>query len=275
MKSGKQWLNTAAACVQGASHVKNNLPCQDALKIDNTGEYCIIAVSDGHGSDRCKYSAEGAQFAVDVACDILSNILKEKDTAYGTISANRDIWLPKQIEKKWKSAVEKIHEGREEAFDCLLYGATLLALAVTKDFIFALQLGDGDILSVDEGDGGEPLVDWFIPPDERIGNETDSLCQDSCWQYMRSRLIHKEQGYMPAMFLMSTDGYSNSFNTGEGFKKAGADFYNMWVSYGLKYIHENLEGWLIESSTKGSGDDIAMALICNRRSVDLINDLLT
>ena len=63
------------------------------------------------------------------------------------------------------------------------------------------------------------------------------------------------------MFLLSTDGYSNSFYNNEGFKKAGADFYKLWHDEGKDYVENNIGGWLSESSAQGSGDDITLALL--------------
>lgn len=232
------------------------MPCQDALRVERAKDCHIVAISDGHGSASCPYSDEGARVAVDTACAVFASIINKGDP-FTTISSNKDIWLPKQIEQKWKSTVSDLHavKGREEEFSYELYGATLLAMVVSDDFVFALQLGDGDILSVNEG------VDWFIPPDGGLGPETNSLCQDDCWQYMKTRIIPLPPGEAGPMFMLSTDGYANSFSSDSGFKQAGSDFYGLWKDEGPGYIEENLNGWLMESSAQGSGDDIALALI--------------
>jgi hypothetical protein len=65
----------------------------------------------------------------------------------------------------------------------------------------------------------------------------------------------------PLMFLLSTDGYANSFSESAGFIKAGADIYNLWRDNGADYVEEHLEDWLKHSSNLGSGDDITMALL--------------
>ena len=280
---GRTWAVTGA-CVRGASHIKNDLPCQDALRIENIGAYRIIALSDGHGSASCPYSDEGSQAAVDAVYAIFGSIIMGKGDPYHTIAANKDIWLPKQIEQHWKSAVQTIHQNKEQGlnmpdFSHELYGATLLTLIAAEDFIFALQLGDGDILSIQIADGaGEAdgadganqadeaqqnnlQVDWVLPPSDTLGPETNSLCQEDCWQYMKTRIIPLAAGEKAPMFFLSTDGYANSFSNDEGFKKAGADFYELWNNKGLMYIKDNLESWLIESSVQGSGDDITAALV--------------
>jgi len=268
MKSGNRLPDThhrnwsiTGGCVRGAAHVKNDMPCQDALRIENTKRYPIVSISDGHGSAKCPYSDEGSKAAVDTACTVFGSILESKSDPFHTISANKDIWLPKQIEEHWKGSVYAIHKDKErkEDFSYELYGATLLTLVAADDFVFALQLGDGDILSVED----ESRVDWAIPPDDSLGPETHSLCQDDCWQYMKTRIVPLSPGVKSPMFFMSTDGYANSFYNDDGFKQAGTDFYKLWHNEGLGFIEDNLEGWLMESSAQGSGDDISMALVVN------------
>lgn len=276
-KTGKRrrWITTGG-CVQGASHIRNGQPCQDALSIKSNKNYHVISVSDGHGSAQCPFSDDGAQAAVEVAYFVFDSIFKSKDP-FNTFVVNKDIWIPKQIEQHWKNTVALLHGTRPVPFSYELYGATLLTLAITDDFVFALQLGDGDILAIEPVSTGNEMkngqlqsgllqkeeiqVDWIIPPEIRIGSETESLCQTDAWQYMKARIIPLGPEDTAPMFLLSTDGYANSFNSNEGFKKAGADFYNLWKEEGLSFIEDNLEGWLMESSAQGSGDDIAVALI--------------
>lgn len=287
----RNW-QTVGGCVQGASHIRNAKPCQDALRIDNKLPLHIISLSDGHGSAACPYSDEGAKVAVDTAFFVFSSIFKGKDP-YHTISTNKDIWLPKQIEQHWKNTIKGLHQvkGRDlppdgEEFPYELYGATLLTMVLTDDFVFALQLGDGDILSIEELDEFEDSqnvlnenarnknaedenfeetrkfhIDWVIPPDDSLGPETNSLCQTDCWQHMKTRIIHLEPGKRSPVFLLSTDGYANSFYNNDGFKKAGADFYKLWHDEGKDYIESNIGGWLSESSAQGSGDDITLAIV--------------
>lgn len=273
MKSGRNW-RVIGKCIRGASHIRNDMPCQDALRIENAKKYHIIALSDGHGSSSCPYSDEGAKAAVDTAVSVFSSIFSKEDPLQ-TISANKDIWLPKQIEQHWKNAVRDIHKLKERDeepdFPYELYGATLLVLVVTDTFTCALQLGDGDILSIepvsdseieDNDNNTQNLrISWVIPPDDNLGPETNSLCQDDCWKHMQTKIIALDSENKGAMFLLSTDGYANSFYNDDGFKKAGADFYNLLNEQGLTYIEDNLEGWLMESSAQGSGDDITMALV--------------
>jgi hypothetical protein len=287
MKSGKpgtsrHW-NTIGQVVRGAIHVRQDKPCQDALHLKtasgSAGHYAIACVADGHGSDRCPHSDEGAQAAVLTASSLLASILDgpaPSGDAFSILSAHKDIWLPKQLETQWKSAVKTIHEERErplineEPFPYELYGTTLLALAATESFIFAMQIGDGDILMVDrEAINREPTdveaadyePRWVFPPNFAAGEDTYSLCMEQAWQYVRTIILPWDSAQGPQMFLLSTDGYANSFTSTSGFLKAGADIYKLLRENGMSYVEENLANWLTQSSVDGSGDDIAMALI--------------
>ena len=268
MKSGnssqtpaKRWA-AAGAVVQGALHIRNDKPCQDALIIPKSedGSFAIACVADGHGSASCPYSDEGALEAVRLVSKLLKDIMEQGiQEAHSTLTACKDIRLPKQIETMWNRLTETLHEnkGRTEGYSSTLYGTTLLAALATDDFLFALQIGDGDILLVDT-DG---LARHVFPDYVHIGEDTESLCMKDSWQYIKTTLIPWDVSGGSPMVMLSTDGYANSFVDGAGLLKAGADFYSIWQNDGLEPINENLSDWLRESSDKGSGDDISLALI--------------
>ncbi|HVG20881.1 MAG TPA: protein phosphatase 2C domain-containing protein, partial [Blastocatellia bacterium] len=69
-------------------------------------------------------------------------------------------------------------------------------------------------------------------------------------------------GPPPALILLSTDGYANSFVSEEAFLKVGKDLLEMARADGLEKVNANLEAWLSEASEGGSGDDVTLAVIC-------------
>nr|ALS90004.1 protein phosphatase 2C [uncultured bacterium] len=138
------------------------------------------------------------------------------------------------------------------------YGATILTVLVTETFIFYLQLGDGDILLVT--DAGQ--VERPLPKDERLfANETTSLSSENAWPDFRFGFQILEDA-PPALILISTDGYANSFISEEAFLKVGTDILKLIRSDGLDEVDRNLETWLAEASHAGSGDDTTLAIIC-------------
>jgi len=151
-----------------------------------------------------------------------------------------------------------------EANQVLAYGSTLLAVLVTESFILYLQLGDGDILAVSKtGKVSRPL-----PKDERLfANETTSLCIPDAWRDFRIG-FQPLFGSPPALILVSTDGYANSFRSEAGFLKVGTDLLRMIRSDGLEAVNESLEAWLTEASQVGSGDDITLGIICQTDSLE-------
>lgn len=269
--------------VRGASHLKSGLPNQDSILWDpETGAQTplILAVSDGHGSNKCFRSDVGSTLAVSTAVAAFRQLLSgqpdlENLSAIKRIAEER---LPQALVRDWKSAVEDHlsknpfteeewarlvekdgHPARQavEANTALAYGATLLTTLVADSFILYLQLGDGEILSVSEtGEVLQPLL-----KDERlIANETTSLCGPNAWRDFRFGF----QGLSsspPALIMLSTDGYPNSFQDEAGFLKVGTDLLDMIRADGLDKVNSNLEAWLNEASGAGSGDDVTVGLI--------------
>ncbi|HEV2763846.1 MAG TPA: protein phosphatase 2C domain-containing protein, partial [Pyrinomonadaceae bacterium] len=140
----------------------------------------------------------------------------------------------------------------------LAYGATSLTVAVAESFALYLQLGDGEILNV----SGAGEVARALPEDERLfANETTSLCTPDAEKNFRVRL-QPFAGEPPALVVLSTDGYVNSFSDSAGFFKVGSDLLEMLRADGFDPINASLKGWLEEATRSGSGDDCTLGLIC-------------
>lgn len=141
------------------------------------------------------------------------------------------------------------------------YGATLLVVAVTERYLLYWQLGDGDILNV-ASDGS---VSRAMPEDDRLfANETTSLCTGNAWKDFRMVLqsLPEEAEKQPALIMLSTDGYANSYSSAQGFEKVGSDLLRMMrENDGLASVENGLSGWLKETSAGGSGDDITAGII--------------
>ena len=145
----------------------------------------------------------------------------------------------------------------------LAYGATSLTVAVAESFVLYIQLGDGEILSVSEA--GE--VARTMPEDERLfANETTSLCTPDAEKNFRVRVQQLNDG-PPALILLSTDGYVNSFSDSAGFLKVGSDLLEMLRTDGFDPINASLKGWLEEATHSGSGDDCTLGLICRMNAL--------
>ncbi|MDF2593686.1 MAG: protein phosphatase protein [Clostridia bacterium] len=259
-------------CVTGSSHIRNKKPCQDALKIYHMQELGVICtLADGHGSQKCLYSDDGAEIAVAATLSIIETIVwhHKEEELYSVMRSIKDVVLPKNIEREWKAQVKAFHEHKKReaaASDKALYelyGTTLMLLFVTKQFIFAMQIGDGDILTV--FDNGE--TSWLIEPEVQYGTETYSLCLTNSWKYFKNQLIPISQyTILPRLFLASTDGYANSFISSGEFLKIGKDYLDIVKENQIDTIQTHLKEWLMHTSSSGSGDDITFVMIYNNDS---------
>ncbi|MGJ0607965.1 PP2C family serine/threonine-protein phosphatase [Cylindrospermopsis raciborskii] len=277
--------------VRGTYHWRSELRNQDAIQWypghpeTGVGLPVILAVSDGHGSAKSFRSEKGSQFAVSTAIRVIQEFFlatQNSDINFSTLKDGTERLLPQRLVSEWRTFVQQhlqehpftdeerqnlVKEDGESAWKAvednnfLAYGATLLAVLVTESFIVYIQLGDGDILEVDSQ--GETTR--ILERDPRlIANETTSLCMNKAWNEFQIHLEQYPKGIskeMPALILVSTDGYSNSFSTDEGFFKIGKDYLNMFKSNSAEEVSKKLGDFLEETSDKGSGDDITLGII--------------
>lgn len=275
-----------SATVPGASHLRARRPNQDALGIVPgrarvlSEPRVIAAVSDGHGSARYFRSSIGSNCAVSATLDVLAELMAEdgqpsfvKRIAEETLARTLvDAWEA-QVRRHLRQSpftpaelaeVERVYgpaaRSRVEERPALAYGATLLAAAVTERYCLLAQLGDGDLLLVD----GNGSVERAFPRDGRlVANETTSLCMPDAWREVRVR-YQTLAGAPPALILLATDGYANSFSNDAGFHQVATDLWQMLRDEGADAVQQELPGWLRETSDNGSGDDITVALLLHQ-----------
>jgi serine/threonine protein phosphatase PrpC len=282
-RSVQEW-RVIGETVPGASHLRAGIPNQDAilqLRQSSVGLPIILSISDGHGSNKCFRSDRGSRFAVAIGAALLLELLNDKrsDDDAAKIEAEIKKTLPHTFARRWSEAVfddlerepfsqeefERLEEkngvdARQavEVHSSLAYGATTLTVALTPSYVIYLQLGDGEILTVSEtGEVSRPL-----PEDARLlANETTSLCASTAAQDFR--FAYKGlNDHSPALILMTTDGYANSFTDEAGFLKVGSDILEMLRTEGFDAVNRSVKGWLEEATRMGSGDDCTLGIIC-------------
>lgn len=280
------------ASVRGASHLHSGQPNQDAIAWappEGHGPPIALAVADGHGSAKCFRSHLGAQFAVGAATETVAEQLTPPNgpSDLASIAATAQ-----ELVLRWQAGVaahlssepfseEELQRLEEkegiraraavEAHPLLAYGATILVTLLTDTFVLYLQLGDGDIFTVsEEGQVRRPLAG-----DARLfADQTTSLCAADPLRDFRVgfELFDRDASggdeSAPALVLLSTDGYANSFRDEAGFLQVGADLFELLRNEGIAPVRDNLESWLNEASRCGSGDDVTVGLLCRTSAIE-------
>jgi len=282
MVNSLRWTALGAS-VRGASHERNGLNNQDAVRLANPcgkDDFLVMAIADGHGSSRSFRSEQGSAMAAECALRVLGQFVRRlgPDAPLSRVRCQAKTRWPLAMVRAWKAAVRAdlakspfspldfaafpepppvIKPGQElPGAAYLAYGATLVTVVITRRYILYSQLGDGDILAIREGG---IVVRPLLKQHEFMANQTVSLCTHNA---PRQFQIHVEpcRADAPAMIMISTDGYANCFGDEEAFYRVGADFLAYERSHGIGVVGEMLEGWLRESSHDGSGDDITVGL---------------
>ena len=273
----EQW-HVFGASVTGAAHVLKKMPNQDAIYWKSgDGFPFALALADGHGSEKYFRSGTGARYASEIAVAELEEFAQAFNEPISNVPLFQHLvkQLPARITDKWRAKIaedlqaahfftdeewQRFDNGRalpETPRDPLLsYGSTLLTVLVTPFFILYLQLGDGDIVLVDEA----AQVSKPMPDDGRLlANETTSLCSPTAVQDFR---VHCDylHGPPPALILLSSDGYANSFTNEQGFLSVGSDILEILHTEGLASVQDSLNEWLTTATEKGSGDDISLGI---------------
>jgi hypothetical protein len=281
------------ASVRGASHERTGQGNQDAVRLKNpsgANDLLLLAVADGHGSTRSFRSERGSALAAECALRELRRFVRRlgPDAPLSRVRNQAKTRWPRDLIHAWKSAVRAelaAHPFTPMDFAAfpekapvltpgldlpigayLAYGATLLAVAITPRYILYSQLGDGDILKVStDGSVSRPLPRQH----EFQAQQTMSLCSYDASLEFQVR-VDPVRLDAPAVVMLSTDGYANSFGDDEGFFKVGADFLAYMQAEGTGFVRENLESWLRQSSQDGSGDDITVGLAVRSRALALV-----
>ena len=263
--------------VKGATHVRNQMPCQDNKKIIKiSDEITIIALADGHGSSKCPRSDRGSMIAVNSFYHIMKKYLEiygedEEDITHLMTFLNRegDVRFAQDACEEWQARVKQsFYKNKVEGMTnedgsikwpsvFSLYGTTLLGMLITDSFVFSFQIGDGDISAVTK-DAVEPLVE----PEKFLGTETHSLSKPDAWRKAVTSVHRLEaESRESYMYILSTDGFANSYTSDKEYQKTCRDYLQMLQEYGIDVVQANLKKWLTETSELGCGDDITVVMV--------------
>lgn len=268
------------ASVQGASHIRKNIPCEDyGIKYEN--EYCrIFVLGDGHGDTNCPRSSIGSEYVCKTAVECLSEFEKNirecqwTEELFDTKGAEKLVrQLITSIIGRWAEKVndeysshplsEKELEGLDEEYAQKyksgqrighIYGTTLMAGLQTDRYLLLIHQGDGRCVVFNKnGDASQP-----VPWDEKcMANITTSVCDTDAVSRCRYKVIDLSDSPVIACFLGS-DGVEDSFSSFDSMYS----FYRTLIAHicenGIDGTEKYLMEYLPEFSAKGSADDTTL-----------------
>ncbi len=271
-------LCVAGATVRGLSHATKHMPNQDAIVRfvhDGDRPLAMVAVADGHGAGRHFRSSIGAALAVNAfASTALTTVFFDPEVNPERIAAV----FAAALVNRWTTGVADYHltypftraeqtyaaqRGEAGAFRSVLltpllaYGTTVLGTVVTPSHIVHVQIGDGDIIEVGQ-DGNVRRM--FEAPWPILGEETDSLCMEDVATRVRVEASSRSTREF-RLIMVSTDGYSKSFKTDQGFRQVASDLITMIAEHGIGHVERHMRDWLSEATSGGSGDDVTCGVI--------------
>jgi hypothetical protein len=173
-----------AAAVQGLSHQKQGLPCQDALRVHClAGGILLVALADGAGS--AAHAELGAQAAVQAAVDWLVSRL-EGDRPVECCEWEELIW---EAFQNARTAVEQLAQGEHEGEPIRSFATTLTCLVATPERLVVGQLGDCAVVAT--GDDGDLSTVTTLQRGE-YANETNFLTQDGALDLVAIQVLDRQ-----------------------------------------------------------------------------------
>jgi hypothetical protein len=162
--AASKWI-VLGASVQGTSHVKISLPCQDAHACKVVNDSTIIAaVADGLGT--AVYAQAGAQLAAASAVAYLEQELAK------AVPRDEVAWI-QLVRDGFLSACARLEaEARKTQAALRDYSTTLILAVWSYDWLVTGHIGDGAAVALLEEDG---LVLISLPQNEEYVNVTFPL----------------------------------------------------------------------------------------------------
>lgn len=180
--------------VQGASHIRVGLPCQDANYYHISDRGIVAVIADGLGS--ALYAEMGAQLAVNTAALHLVSSLQDSD------SDNQDHWQSVIRTAFEKARAEVEHLAAEKEIPLREYATTLITLVMTETWFAIGHLGDGAVIC-QYADG---VTSTLSPPES--GEYANEVLPITGSNAMSSIRILFQNAPLKAVALM-TDGLQN------------------------------------------------------------------
>ena len=245
----------AAGQATGTAHVKAGVPCQDRVKcVCLPNGLLVAALADGAGS--AKYAETGAEVAVNTAV----NHIAEYDWSSGC-DFSPDL-LVSAAQAACASIRHQAIQSNERLRD---FAATFLFIVATRSSAAALQIGDGLIVTQDDGNGWK----WIFWPERgEYANTTRFLTDEDAFAEVQ---VHSFD-CVPMDIALMSDGLE-SLALHYASKTAHEPFFGpmlkpLWAEEGcgeVQTLSETLRGFLTSPRIRQRTDDDLSLLIATRR----------
>lgn len=290
-----------AESIIGQSHIEKGTDKQDyALSCTHRGAY-IAVVGDGHGSAPYVRSKIGSELVCCVARDKIKDFLdavpQETFHPLSDAQVKKNVGqllhkLTESIVTCWRNAIDghlSSHPFTEEELATVpekhaanyrarrhiehAYGTTLIAVVVCESIWFALHIGDGRCVALNQrGDFVEPIA-W----DDRCQlNVCTSICDEDAVNEFRYWISEVP----PAAVYIASDGVDDSYgleNTPEKaillhslYRSISLMFARDGFAKAQRYVHE----YLPVLTQKGSKDDVSIAAIIDEEALAALAPIL-
>lgn len=169
-----------------------------------------------------------------------------------TVSLNE--WEIKTVRPEYLSDFENRKQLEK------VYGSTVMACLITKEYWLAFHLGDGKCIMFDDSDNCLQPVLW----DENCFlNRTTSICDPAPIEELR--YSYQGDGGFPVALFMGSDGVDDSYGDGDGLTRFYLNILRGLLKEGPEAVHDSLVQSLPIISKRGSQDDMSVAFIYDEK----------
>ncbi|MGD9889528.1 MAG: protein phosphatase 2C domain-containing protein [Halothiobacillaceae bacterium] len=259
----------------GAAHMDKGLPCQDACmavqQFYKGVPYTVLAVADGHGSEKYTRSEIGAHLAMLVVRDVVDQWVlglgsfkdDAPDNRASRLRVDFEQRIGKQIPRQWREAViehaskhpEDQVEAESEA-SISRYGTTVALCILYEQMLLMAAIGDSSLFVLRHCAEGIVVEEVFTQQNgnQNVGLATDSLSSpQAAYACQTSVKMLTCPDSSVAMVLLTTDGMTDSLREPE---RSVRDIYDKTMQYGLGWLQDTLPKQLRHWSEHGVGDDM-------------------
>lgn len=246
---------SATASSRGATHVEIGLANEDHARTADRDGVVVAAVADGHGAARFPRAARAARCATRAATDVLPALLADGATDAAVAA------VPEALVTRWRELVDADRLARPTLDDGdravrRHYGTTLLAAAAVGDRLVLAQLGDGDVLLVDEDGVRSPVP---APEWRTVLRSTDTMVASDADARVRVVTVALDEG-RPRVVLLASDGLEAAVSGSRWREDLGVAVLAELRDAGAAGLDDVVATWCERWAATG-GDDATVALL--------------